>query len=608
MTTDFIVKLSDMTYLILVAITLSLAVLSTLFYRCVNKGLSSSSRHQQLTRLSVASVIAMAPWFVAGQLPCGAGAVVAAAVSVLWGITYPLLYHLSNRKDKSEYDNQMDIALGLYAFGALSALQIALSQWPVAAALVTGLPEGAMLALVLAQWVYYALYHEAIDFKGMTIVQSTNVNEVLEFARSYPALGCVVVIVLLLALTAGPMIANLQTNTAAALPVWLQVAEFAAATGILCLIFAGRRSPARRCGLVALYLVIRDYRKENSQYAEKVSRRTEQLTVTPLQKCTPTPHTVVMVIGESANRDFMSAFKALDRETTPWLTDMARHEGTILFPKAYSCAMVTVNSLQRALTEANQYNDKEFADSVSIIDVARKLGYKVYWFSNQGHLGAFDTPVTLVANTADEARWTDQQLNRVPYDERLVDYLDMVDRQPCNKLVVIHLKGSHFNFSNRYPAGSRQWTPRKGDDANVVNYLNSIHYTDSILQRIYDYGVTHLNMDAMVYFSDHATIPDRTRTPGFLGFGMTRIPLFVWLSDRYSACHPLRYEALKANSGKYFTNDLVYELMCGIFDIKSDNYDESNSLASDKYKYTRDMLLTYDGKVRIADDTTDDQA
>lgn len=71
--------------------------------------------------------------------------------------------------------------------------------------------------------------------------------------------------------------------------------------------------------------------------------------------------------------------------------------------------MVTVNSLERALTECNQYNDKEFFDSVSIVDMAHKLGYKVHWYSNQGHLGAFDTPVTLVADTSDVARWTDQQ-------------------------------------------------------------------------------------------------------------------------------------------------------------------------------------------------------
>ena len=42
--------------------------------------------------------------------------------------------------------------------------------------------------------------------------------------------------------------------------------------------------------------------------------------------------------------------------------------------------------------------------------------------------------------------------------------------------------------------------------------------------------------------------------------------------------------------------------MCGIFDVESNHFDETSSLASKQYKYTRDDLLTYEGKARIADD------
>lgn len=597
---------AEMTYIILLLIALSLSVLWTLFYRAVNKGLSSSSRHQQLTRLTVASLIAVAPWLIAGRLPFGIPVILMAAVCVMWCVTYPLIYHLSNRRASSEYDNQIDIALGLYAFSFLSATYLASGAVPVVAALVNSVVEAVMRALILSQWVYYLLYGEGIGFSGMTIVQATNINEVIEFAKSYNPFGVVAVVLLLIVEVTLPFVVNLVWGMSGfSFPLWMAVAECVVALGMLYMIFAGRKAPARRCGLVALYRVILDYRRKNAQYTAGAARRMEQLVVKPLAASEPSPRTIIMVIGESANRDFMSAFTPLDRENTPWLSELKKSDNAILFPNAYSCAMVTVNSLERALTERNQYNDKEFFDSVSIIDIAHKLGYKVHWYSNQGHLGSFDTPVTLVADTADVARWTDQQLNKVPYDEALLDFLDEVD-PACNNFVVVHLKGSHFNFSSRYPAEAAQWTPGRGEDANVVNYLNSIHYTDSILRRIHDYGRERLNLDAMVYFSDHATIPDRTRTPGFMGFGMTRIPLFVWLSDRYRQLHPQRDSALRNNAHRYFTNDLAYELMCGVFDVASDNYDETNSLASDKYKYTRDMLLTYDGTVRIADDHTDE--
>ncbi|MDE6317300.1 MAG: phosphoethanolamine transferase [Muribaculaceae bacterium] len=595
-----------MPYLIIILVILSLAALSTVFYRVVNKGLSSSSRHQQLTRLSVASLIAMAPWLIAGRLPSAAPEWGMAGVCILWCITYPLLYHLSNRRTSSEYDNQMDIALGLYAFGLMSAIQLALGEVPAVAAVTTGAIETAMLALILAQWVYYLLYKSAVDFNGMMIVQATNINEVFEFARSFNPVGASLVILCLIATVVAPVTFNLIcTPGEMYLSGWVMIAEGVVAIALACFIFAGRKAPARRCGLVNLYCVILDYRRRNSRYAASAAKRIANLEVTPAVSDEPSPRTVIMVIGESANRDYMSAFRQLDRETTPWLSELKQTDNAILFPNAYSCAMVTVNSLERALTERNQYNDKDFQDSVSIVDIARKLGYKIHWYSNQGHLGAFDTPVTLVADTADVARWTDQQLNKVPYDEALLDFLDEIDSSRSN-FVVIHLKGNHFNFANRYPASHTVWTPRDGENANVVNYLNSIRYTDYILRRIFEYGRDRLNLDAMVYFSDHATIPDRMRTPGFLGFGMTRIPLAVWLSDGYRERHPERDKALRANASRYFTNDLAYELMCGIFDISSNHYDETNSLASDKYKYTRDMLTTYDGTVRIADDTTDD--
>lgn len=83
---------------------------------------------------------------------------------------------------------------------------------------------------------------------------------------------------------------------------------------------------------------------------------------------------------------------------------------------------------------------------------------------------------------------------------------------------------------------------------------------------------------------------------------MTHIPMFVYLSDEYQALHPLRAEALRTNRNRYFTNDLAYELMCGLFDIESNHFDEANSLASMSYKYSAKDLLTSEGRVRLTED------
>ena len=95
------------------------------------------------------------------------------------------------------------------------------------------------------------------------------------------------------------------------------------------------------------------------------------------------------------------------------------------------------------------------------------------------------------------------------------------------------------------------------------------------------------------------------RSPRFLGFKMVRIPMWVYMSDNYRKEHSATAGALVANKDKYFTNDLVYELMCGIFDIRSNHYDPTQSIASPLYKYRREDLMTYDGRIRIEDDDLD---
>lgn len=47
-------------------------------------------------------------------------------------------------------------------------------------------------------------------------------------------------------------------------------------------------------------------------------------------------------------------------------------------------------------------------------------------------------------------------------------------------------------------------------------------------------------------------------------------------------------------------------MVCGILNIKSPNFDETQSLASTQYKFTRDTLKTRLGKTPLTDDKTDE--
>lgn len=582
-------------------------------YRRFNMGLARNSRGQQFRRYLIASIMAFLPAISAGLQPYAPPVAMAMAVSLLWIFTYNVLYDMTNRNSSPDYDNHMDIAFGIYLFGWLTGLYAVLSPLGHTAEWVLSTVETVLIIPPVIQIGYYLIYRTCIDATGMQVVQETNANEIIEFAKSFRPVKVVLTILAVIAAVSAIALCNTLPATKGQDMFYNNISPIrgtvlliiTAAITVFFTVYIWKRHHGlfMRTGIAMLYMDILDYRRGNSLYRLNMHKRLQELNVEQNGPKSSRPSTILMVIGESACRDYMSVFCPQNRETTPWQSKMKEDKRHfILFPNAYSCAMQTVPSLERGLTECNQYNGKDFLSSCSIVDIAHKAGYTVHWYSNQGHLGCADTPITLVAETSDTAKWTRQELNKIQYDKSLLEFLDEVDPEK-NNFVVLHLKGSHFNYTNRY---SSEYASENGltEGNDVHNYKNSIHYTDSILHSFYEYATKRLNLQAMVYFSDHGAIPDMRRSPRFLGFGMVRIPLWVYLSEEYIANHPHVAEALSENREKYFTNDLAYELICGLLDIQSNHYDETGSVASPKYKYTRDMLMTYDGRIRIVDDNT----
>ncbi|MBQ9357684.1 MAG: phosphoethanolamine transferase [Prevotella sp.] len=575
-------------------------------YLGCNHGLAPNARLQQLLRYMVASVVAAVPLAVTNTSPLQPAVVLALFVAFCWMVTYPLTFHLTNRKTAPDYDHQIDPAFGIYLFGWLTGLLLLPK-----ASYVMGTIMFLWLLVCVVQWGYYVTCHACLDASGMKMLQETHYNEILEFLRSYSPLRvlAMALLVLMVAFVCicvplhwAVVVGDGSAGNAfvAGTQWWQTAAALAVVAFITYYMLKPRRGLLLRTGIVKLAMTVREYVSNNQRYRSEQQQRLHTLEATTLHPLA-SPHTIMLVIGESASRDFMSAFVEMEEDTTPWLRQLSRDERhCLLFHNAYSCDIQTVPTLEKALTEYNQYDGGQFYTSCSIVDVAHRLGYRVHWYSNQGHLGAADTPITLVAETADVAKWTHQELGKPQYDEALVDFLSEVDPL-VNNLVVLHLKGSHFNYENRFTEATRQWGA-PGSHDKITNYKNTLFYTDRVLSKAFCYARERLNMQALVYFSDHADVPDRHRQPNFGGFRDTRIPLMVWMADGYIEQRRERAEALRRNKDRYWTNDLAYELLCGLMDASSSHYREENSLASTAYRFNREDLTAMDGKIRIKND------
>ena len=116
----------------------------------------------------------------------------------------------------------------------------------------------------------------------------------------------------------------------------------------------------------------KNYFELSAKFNDYHQKNFEQLQVTKPAKTFSKPATIIMVIGESATRYYMSAYGYSERDTTPWLREMsASNPDFILVQHAYSSWGQTVPALERALTENNQYNDNEFNNSITVLDLAK---------------------------------------------------------------------------------------------------------------------------------------------------------------------------------------------------------------------------------------------
>ena len=588
----------DTTYIITAVV---FYLFSYIYYLKISHGLGNKATYLQLRRFIPCAILSVLPAALAGLPLSSPLFVIPTIIAILWIVTYPTLYFISNHKVSSDFEFHFEAVFGLYFIAWISSSGIIMQQisWlAIPATILITVAELIMLSIPVAQLIYYGLYKACINENGMEMIQETHYNEIIEFIKSMPLVLNIVTFLGSICVTAAALFVNyqemiIQKNTSifnlaiiAAIAIFLSTYLWKKKHGVFI-----------RTAIVEFYLDVKEYLATNLQYSQNMQERISKLQVTPLNK-DDKPHTILLVIGESESRDYMKAFnKEYKYNTTPWLNKMAQSKSFILFPNAFSIYANTVIAVSNALTEINQYNDKKFYESCSVVDIAHAAGYKVHWYSNQGHLGCADTPVTLIANTADVAKWTKQELNQVQYDESLLPYLDELNPEK-NNFLIVHLKGNHFNFLNRFPESFTKFgTPGKYD--LEVNYADSIAYTDYVLEQIFNYAKEKLNLQAMVYFSDHATVPDKRRSPNFEGLASVRIPFFTYFADEYIAHHQEVFETLKKHEDFYWTNDLAYELLCSVLDVKSNRFDEANSLASEKFKYKREDLRTNCGQTRI---------
>ncbi len=468
---------------------------------------------------------------------------------------------------------------------------------PVLQKLFLGMAGALVFSPILLCWGYYATELSWLNVDAVMAVLQTNSAEAIEYVKdragSFSVLLALLYIILIVAWVkaASRITANKSSwKTVTGIVIFLALNVF--------LIFRTNDN-----FVTSIFRETGDYQKNYNEFARQKEIRKKNLSHVMLQDSAGKKGIYVLVIGESQNPYRMSAY-GYKLKTTPWLDSIKSEPNVLLFQHAYACQVQTVPALTYALTAKNQYNSLKLKQAVSLIDVARAAGYRTVWLSNQVRYGGWGTPVTVIAEEADQKIWINSHqgntLDTEYYDGELINRLQDIKRSD-KMLIVLHFMGNHISYHSRYPAEFDKFK----EDGKRSEYDNSILYNDHVMKQLLDIVGRWPEFKGLLYFSDHgeSVEQEKSHNPDTFVFEMAYIPMYMYFSPAYIKENEKTFRTLRAAQTHYFTNDLIFNTMLGIMDIRNAAfYEAENDLTAAEYNADVKRFKTLYGKRSILED------
>lgn len=302
--------------------------------------------------------------------------------------------------------------------------------------------------------------------------------------------------------------------------------------------------------------------------------------------------TYILIIGESFTK-YHSSLYAYPRNTNPYMKSLKDKGELFVFDDIVSSHHFTRETLKKLVTTYSHDSKEKFEQSMNIVDIMKKAGFKTYWISNQEDFAFRGAGLSSVIHRADVVNFTQEQYlsdkEEKNYDEKLLPLFKNAinDKTAKKKFIVVHLFGSHPNYKNRYPNDYITFPLDSTEDffnenqtlhrEDVNHYDNSLVYNDSVIIKsiIEDNDLRKLN-SFILYLSDHGqdVRDERNITSSLPPINTLRgveIPMIFWSSPLYNKLHKENINNVKSSLNRpYSSEDVIYSLI----DLANINYSE----------------------------------
>lgn len=286
----------------------------------------------------------------------------------------------------------------------------------------------------------------------------------------------------------------------------------------------------------------------------------------------------VLVIGESSRPQNWSLF-GYTRDTTP----RVRAAGVIGWPHVLTTAPHTAIAVPSMLSLQPITNWDGILAQKSIVGAFNEAGFKTYWLSAQPD----DNWAGIIPQLAAEAqhrRYYDNQFDGAMLEE----YRNILQATPRGGkiLIVLHTKGSHFDYRRRYPPAFERFSTLGGSrrDALLDAYDNSVFYTDWLLGELIGELQRRPVSAALVFASDHGEnlLDDDRQLLGHALGNAYDLPAasFVWMSDKMRRSHPVQALSVERNALSPVSLSNLSHSLLDLADIEALGLDRTLSLFS----------------------------
>lgn len=272
--------------------------------------------------------------------------------------------------------------------------------------------------------------------------------------------------------------------------------------------------------------------------------------------------TVILVVGESARPDHWG-INGYARDTTPLLQ---RRRNVFSLPDLVTPWALTTYSTPILITRKDALSTDVFPER-SIVGAVGEAGFRTYWFANQDGLKELSIHREEAASRKTYNMAVEREDVDAAFDGQMLPEIDAAIADGVGKrFVLVHMKGSHWDYHQRYPGEFRVFMPdqAKGGGATkydpklrdrLINaYDNSLRYTDFFLDHIIESLSRTSRPAVLVYVSDHGQALYDNGCKLFGHFNDTEINFrtegLLWVSDTLIAQRPLSAIALQSNRRK----------------------------------------------------------